>query len=74
MRFYSDALLGGLHRSMAIQEWKKLGNGDVVPLERALVAFDLFVLHERNGDFKDVCIHITRTPQSQLTPTGGYSS
>ena len=54
IRFYSDTVLGGLHRSMAIREWAKLSDGDVVPLERALAAFDMFVLHERDGDFDDV--------------------
>ena len=46
---------------MAIQEWGKLSNGDVVPLDRALVAFDMFVLHDRKGDFQDVCIQTTKT-------------
>ena len=40
---------------MAIREWAKLKDGDVVPLERALAAFDMFVLHERDGGFDDVC-------------------
>ena len=54
-RFYSDAVLGHLHRSIAIQEWVRLGDGDSVSLERALAAFDMFVLHERKGDFTEVC-------------------
>ena len=41
---------------MAIMEWAKLQDGDVVPLERALAAFDMFVLHKGDGDFHDVCI------------------
>ena len=41
---------------MAIKEWTKLNNGEIVPLERTLAAFDMFVLHERHGDFQDVCI------------------
>ena len=41
---------------MAIREWVKVSNGDTVPLERALAAFDMFVVHERDGDFHDVCI------------------
>ena len=40
---------------MAIREWARLNDGDVVSLERALAAFDMFVLHERDGDFHDVC-------------------
>jgi F-box protein 21 len=39
---------------MAITEWMKLKNGEAVPLERALAAFDLFVLHGRKGDFNEV--------------------
>lgn len=62
-RFYSDAILGGLHRSMAIREWVKLYNGDVVPLERALAAFDMFVLHERGGDFHDVATRLDHIAQ-----------
>ena len=53
-RFYSDAVLGSVHRTMAITEWMKLKNGEAVPLERALAAFDLFVLHGRKGDFNEV--------------------
>ena len=41
---------------MAIREWVKLSNGETVPLERALAAFDMFVVRERDGDFHDVCI------------------
>lgn len=39
---------------MAIREWAKLNEGDVVPLERALGAFDMFVLHKSYGDYHDV--------------------
>lgn len=53
-RYYSDAVLGFLHRKMAIEEWVKLKDGQSVPLERALAAFDMLVLHEREGDFDDV--------------------
>ena len=40
---------------MALKEWAKLNAGEAVPLERALAAFDMFVLHGRDGDFQDVC-------------------
>ena len=53
-RYYSDAVLGSLHRKMAINEWAKLRDGESVSLERALVAFDLFVLHDKEGDFDEV--------------------
>jgi F-box protein 21 len=39
---------------MAVPEWNRLKNGDNVPLERALGAYDMFVLHDREGDFDDV--------------------
>lgn len=40
---------------MAIKEWAKMTDR-VVLLERALAAFDMFVLHEGEGDFDDVCL------------------
>ena len=42
---------------MAIEEWAKLKDGDSTSLERALAAYDMFVLHNRDGDFDDVYIH-----------------
>lgn len=39
---------------MAIEEWVKLRDGKTVSLERALAAFDMFVLQNREGDFDDV--------------------
>ena len=53
-RYYSDAILGFLHRKMAIQEWVRLKDGQPVPLEKALTAYDMLVLHDRKGDFNDV--------------------
>ncbi|KAL6721101.1 hypothetical protein ACLMJK_000201 [Lecanora helva] len=50
-RFYSDAVLGALHRKMAVQEWVKIRNGEQIPWEMAFATFDMFVLHERKGDF-----------------------
>ena len=58
---------------MAIREWAKLNDGDLVPLERALAAFDMFVLHERDGDFDDVCTENQDLP-TQLRITGCHSS
>jgi hypothetical protein len=53
-RYFSDAVLGCLHRTIAVLEWNKLKNGEHVSLERALGAYDMFVLHDREGDFDDV--------------------
>lgn len=47
-------MLGHLHRKIAIEEWVKLRDGSPVPLERALAAFDMFVLHDGEGDSDDV--------------------
>lgn len=68
-RYYSNAVLGHLHRKMAVEEWMKLKDGSPVPLERALAAFDMFVLHNREGDFDDVTACLDRLTQSILTET-----
>lgn len=39
---------------MAIPVWNKLRNNEDVSLERALGAFDMFVLEDGPGDFNDV--------------------
>lgn len=43
-----------MHRTRAIEEWVKLRGGQPVSLERALAAFDQFVLHDRDGDLEEV--------------------
>ena len=53
-RYYSDAVLGAVHRTRAIEEWIKLREGQPVSLEQALAAFDQFVLHDRDGDLEEV--------------------
>lgn len=40
---------------MAIKDWMTLKEGGTLALERALVAFDMFVLHGRKGDPNEVC-------------------
>lgn len=52
--YYSSAVLGAVHRTVAIHEWVKLKDGQSVPLERALAAFDRFVLHHQTGDLEEV--------------------
>lgn len=49
---------------MAIQEWVRLKDGQPVPLEKALAAFDQFVLHDREGDLEEVS-----STQMQLLPS-----
>lgn len=53
-RYYAQALLGYLHRSIAVAEWNKLRNGQPVPLERALGAFDLFIPDRERGGLDEV--------------------
>ncbi|KAI4180490.1 MAG: hypothetical protein L6R41_007212, partial [Letrouitia leprolyta] len=62
--YYSDAVLGGVHRMMAIQEWVRLKDGQPVPLEKALAAFDQFVLHDREGDLEEVSALLDGVAQS----------
>ena len=54
LRYYSEAILGCLHRDLAISEWLDLKRGLPGPLERALAAFDLFILQDREGDIFQV--------------------
>ena len=39
---------------MAIQEWAKVRNLADVSLERAIGAFDSFIVQDRSGDFNEV--------------------
>jgi len=42
---------GYLHRNSALQEWAKFQKGVPTTLERALAAYDMFILHDGEGDF-----------------------
>ncbi|KAG5984883.1 hypothetical protein E4U55_002811 [Claviceps digitariae] len=61
-RYFSNAILDSIHRSIAIEEWYRLGldrgslDAQVAArrLERALGAFDMFVLHDQPGDIDDI--------------------
>ena len=53
-RYYSDMVLGCLHRHVAVKEWSRLRGEDMVSLDRCLAAFDMFVLHGRVGDIGEV--------------------
>ncbi|KAI9773438.1 MAG: hypothetical protein M1840_007654 [Geoglossum simile] len=53
-RYYSDSVLGCLHRTMAIEQWSKLRFGEEVPLERALGAFDMYLLRNKEGDVDEI--------------------
>ncbi|TLD17827.1 uncharacterized protein PgNI_00469 [Pyricularia grisea] len=55
-RYYANAALGSIHRSMAVKEWSKFQQpySGPRPLERALAGFDMFVLHDQEGDIDDI--------------------
>ncbi|CAL8577897.1 hypothetical protein XPA_003709 [Xanthoria parietina] len=63
-RYYSDAVLGAVHRTRAIEEWIKLREGQPVSLEQALAAFDQFVLHDRDGDLEETCASLDYVAES----------
>ncbi|EKG10770.1 F-box domain cyclin-like protein [Macrophomina phaseolina MS6] len=48
-RFWSSAILTTIHRSIAMEEWCKLRKGESRSLERALGAYDMFVLDSDEG-------------------------
>ncbi|KAI9822917.1 MAG: hypothetical protein M1832_002942 [Thelocarpon impressellum] len=62
-RYYSDAVLGSLHRTMAIDVWRELSLGVPGSLERCLAAFDMFVLRDREGDLDEVSSALDRLAQ-----------
>ncbi|KAI1932295.1 hypothetical protein LOZ66_006915 [Ophidiomyces ophidiicola] len=49
-----NAILGCLHRTIAIRQWNDLRIGKHVSLECALGAFDMFVLKTSRGDLDDI--------------------
>ncbi|KAK9415917.1 putative F-box domain-containing protein [Seiridium unicorne] len=71
-RFYSCNVLDSIHRSIAIEEWAKyqkhaarLDSDNMtdterlrcgMKLERALGAFDMFVLHDNEGDMDEISV------------------
>lgn len=53
-RYYSHAVLASLHRSLAIQHWRNIQLEGLVPLEKALAAFDIFASQNQEDDFEKV--------------------
>ncbi|KAI8627595.1 hypothetical protein F5Y19DRAFT_173081 [Xylariaceae sp. FL1651] len=70
-RYYSCTVLDSIHRSLAIEEWAKYQKYAALrvgqdtsnierlncgmKLERALGAFDMFMLHDNEGDLDEIC-------------------
>lgn len=64
-RFFADAVLGRIHRAEAINIWTRLQrDGNRVPLEQALGAYDLFLLSARHGDLADISRELDRLAQA----------
>ncbi|KGQ10633.1 hypothetical protein BB8028_0002g09780 [Beauveria bassiana] len=60
VRHYAGAILGSIHRSIAVHQWFQVSNSRQsdplnmrVSLEHSLAAFDLFVLHDQRGDLTE---------------------
>ena len=58
-RYYAHTALGSIHRSLAIQEWHAYQASSLTldGLERALAAFDMFVIHGDEEDMDEVRYH-----------------
>lgn len=57
-RYYANSALDSIHRGMAVEIWSKCyetGTDPYSGLDRALGAFDLFVLHDQPQDLEYVC-------------------
>ncbi|KAL5361891.1 Hemimethylated DNA-binding protein YccV like-domain-containing protein [Aspergillus floccosus] len=52
--YYAKEILNCLHRGIAVSEWAKIRNGETVPLDRALGAFDLFVPGSGYGSLDEI--------------------
>ncbi|KAF9887106.1 F-box protein 21 [Aspergillus nanangensis] len=53
-KYYAEALLTSLNRSIAVKEWAKIRDGEVVTLDRALGVFDLFIPGGGCGTLDDI--------------------
>lgn len=57
-RYFGHSILDSIHRSVGIEQWNRLLTEPWMPfgpqLEKALGAFDLFVVHGNSGDLEDV--------------------
>ena len=53
-RYYSSLLLNTLHRKAALKIWASVANGENVSLEKAMVAFEMFLWKERPEGFEDI--------------------
>lgn len=71
-RWYADAILRMIHRSRAVDVWRRFQMADDVSTEEALCAFDMFVLCNCLGDFTAVERHLDSIAQSIRDSTTGF--
>ena len=62
-RYYSNAILGQIHRTTALEKWTRLQKRQMVKLEEVLGAYDLFVLAGEKGDLQDIELEFDRIAQ-----------
>ena len=68
-RYFSNAMLDSIHRSVALREWSRAGIYDERPpahklvknspdkrLEKLLGGFDMFFIEQEEGDIDWVCV------------------
>lgn len=72
-RWYADAILRMMHRSRAVDTWRRFQMVDSeVSTEEALCAFDMFVLGSQLGDFAAVERRFDSIAQSIRDSTAGF--
>lgn len=71
-RWHADAILRMMHRSRAIEVWRRFRMGNDVSTEEALCAFDMFVLANNLGDFSAVERRFDSIAQSIRDRNAGF--
>ncbi|GAB7361350.1 hypothetical protein MBLNU230_g1406t1 [Neophaeotheca triangularis] len=59
-RYHAAAVLGMIHRRIALDKWKRLQQQQMIGLEEVLGSFDLFVLNGTQGDLTDIAKELDR--------------
>lgn len=63
-RYYAAAVLGMIHRRVALDKWKRLQQRQMISLEEVLGAFDMFVLNGTKGDLTDMAKELDRLAEA----------
>ncbi|KAG8169909.1 hypothetical protein KVR01_000654 [Diaporthe batatas] len=71
-RWYADAILKMIHRSRAVDVWRRFQTARDITTEEALCAFDTFVLTDSLGDFAAVERHFDRIAKSIRDSTANF--